>query len=99
MVVPKSEPSTPTQTASHAPSLGLGGNSGPIILLIGAGFAISGRTWCATRGQEMTLRLLGEVHLAEKGLEARVGAEGVKPERHLEIPYLSVAFLGSLLQM
>ena len=31
------EPSTPTQTASHEPSLGLGGNSGPIILLIRAG--------------------------------------------------------------
>ncbi len=29
MVVPKSEPSTPTQTASHAPSLGLGGKLGP----------------------------------------------------------------------
>ncbi len=33
------EPSTPTQTASHEPSWGLGGNSGPIILLIRAGFA------------------------------------------------------------
>ena len=32
------------QTASHEPSLGLGGHSDPIILLIRAGFADSDRT-------------------------------------------------------
>ena len=58
--------------------------SGPIILLIRGDLADTDRTWCATRGQELTLRLLGEVHLAEEGLEAGVGAEGVPhdPRRH-----------------
>ena len=71
-----SEPSTPTQTASHAPSLGLGGKSGPIILLIGAGFADIDRTWCATRGHERHSRLRRDVHAPEGGLEAGVGGEG-----------------------
>ena len=39
----------PTQTASHAPSLGLGRKSGPIILLIRAGFASDRLQLCATR--------------------------------------------------
>ena len=63
-------------------SSGLGGESGPIILLIRGDLADTDRTWCATRGQELTLRLLGDVHALEEGLEAGFGAEGVeRPHR------------------
>ena len=46
----------------------------------------------------MTLRLGGEVHALEKGLEAGIGAERVEVEQRVEIDHQTVAFLGSLLQ-
>ena len=45
---------------------------------------------------KLASRLLGEVHLAEEGLKAGVGAEGVEGKPSVDKSQDTVAFLGGL---